>query len=70
MFKCVCLRAYFVGIDSNSDVVKIMLHERFAKRNPYISLSVPEQVSLVQNHFVVFCIIVEMRTSLSTTLCS
>jgi len=47
-----------------------MLPEKCAERNPYISRGVPEQVSLVENHFVVCCIIVEMRTSLSTTLCS
>lgn len=71
---CVCVRvcvcAYFVGKDSNSDVIKIMLHKRFSERNPYISRGVPEQVSLVESHCVVCCIIVAMRTSLSTTLCS
>jgi len=66
---CVCVRISWV-IDSNSDVVKITLHERSAERNPNIIRSVPEQVSLVENHFVVCCIIVEMRTSFSTTLCS
>jgi hypothetical protein len=61
-----CARArasVFRGIVSNSDVVKIMLHKMFAERNPYINLGVSEQVSLVESHFVVCCIIVATRTN-------